>query len=175
MVLKRVTGRCRVRPACYVVLQALSENAVNPVSKINTGIGFLLSRATSDVRTFFFEKKIFFFEKFLRISKLGTLPTRLASEASKADCIRYRPKGLAKHEQDVKTYPSLRKLGLTHTILRSHVHASFNRAPSFTVDFPTGLQLGDSFETEPLCVDADANIACLRAINTKGNDVCLKI
>ena len=78
-------------------------------------------------------------------------------------------------EQDDKTYPSLRKLGLTHTILRSHVHASFNRAPSFTVDFPTGLQLGDSFETEPLCVDADANIACLRAINTKGNDVCLKI
>jgi hypothetical protein len=43
------------------------------------------------------------------------------------------------------------------------------------LSFPTGLQLGDSFETEPLCVDADANIACLRAINTKGNYDCLKI
>ena len=33
-----------------MVLKALSENAINQVSKINTGLGFLLSRATFDIR-----------------------------------------------------------------------------------------------------------------------------
>ena len=66
--------------------------------------------------------------------------------------------------------PALRTLSCarTYTPPLTALHLS-------PLSFPTGLQLGDSFETEPLCVDADANIACLRAINTKGNDDCLKI